>query len=322
MIILRQKNYTSLKPDFIGNLELIADQANNAFPNEKGVGMEVVYQKNSRLGIRCEIYFGWDDVDYVHVSVMSNNQMYDEYGQKKLNEQELKDLLLTSISGMQKENIPGTKNKLKFLYDQIKALPTRGSVTQKSYSEKADKRRKKNADKAAGSVLALGAGLGGLSAALGANEAEWNHNFKTGKELSRLGEEEIKSAHKANQKIRYADEAIQRNRKKFNDIKSWINSNEQMDSSAKKKAHKAADELFDDQVGKWQKSKARAAKSFQNKQAKLVEEAKRLQDPKLLKKARLKGAIKGAALPVGLAAAGATAIEASARSKNKKENKS
>lgn len=172
MIILRQKNYTSLKPDFIGNLELIANQANNAFPNEKGVGIEVVYQKNSRLGIRCEIYFGWDDVDYVHVLVMSNNQMYDEYGQKKLNEQELKDLLLTSISGMQKENIPGTKNKLKFLYDQIKALPTRGSVTQKSYSEgKEDKKEKKGlstgkkiALAAGGAALATGAVIGGKKA--------------------------------------------------------------------------------------------------------------------------------------------------------------
>ena len=91
-----------------------------------------------------------------------------------------------------------------------------------------------------------------------------------------------------------------------------------MDSSAKKKAYKAFDELYADQIGKWQKSKARAYKSFQRKQAQLTEEARRVTDPKLLKKAKVKGAVKGAAIPVGLAIAGATAIETSARSKNKK----
>ena len=134
MIILRQKSYASLNPDFIGNLELISNQANNAFPNEKSIGMEIVYGKNSRLGIKCEIFFGWDDIDYVHVSVMSNNQIFDENSQKKLTEGDLKDLILSSILELQKENIPGTKNKLKFLYDQIKALPTRKSLTQKSFS--------------------------------------------------------------------------------------------------------------------------------------------------------------------------------------------
>lgn len=114
------------KQDFIGVLENIANEANKKYPNQKGVGMEIVYKPNSVKNMKAEIFFGWDDCDYLHVNCyndgrMQNDDDYREYFSEEL----LKERLIDEINELLEENIPGTKEKLEYIKRSIENLKTK-----------------------------------------------------------------------------------------------------------------------------------------------------------------------------------------------------
>lgn len=111
------------KFDFLSTLEDIAVTANKNFPNQKGVGMEVVYRPDSKLPIRAEVFFGWDDCDYLHATFTRDEKIINEDDPREhFSEVLLRDRLIFEIDQLLKERIPNTKEKLEYIKSELEGL--------------------------------------------------------------------------------------------------------------------------------------------------------------------------------------------------------
>lgn len=104
------------------SLEEIGNQAQKKFPMEHSIALEVDYRPISK-DTRAEIIFGWDDQDYVLITVEKSGAILDDNdGFNPVTPKEVIEQLLGSIKELQKERIPGTMQKLEFLRKEISKI--------------------------------------------------------------------------------------------------------------------------------------------------------------------------------------------------------
>lgn len=109
--------------DFLSTLEDIATTADKKFPDQKGVGLEVVYRPDSKRPIRAEIFFGWDDCDYLHITFTRDGKIINEDDPREhFSEALLRDRLILEINNLLEEKIPRTKEKLEYIKSELEDL--------------------------------------------------------------------------------------------------------------------------------------------------------------------------------------------------------
>lgn len=117
MIILRQKNYTSItKTGFLGEISELSELANKKFPNQRSLVFEVVYRPNHPL-IAAQILIGVEDQVYLEIEYSRSGKIT-KVGAGKIQGPGIKDEIMKTLKDIEKED-PQLKEKASFLYSEI-----------------------------------------------------------------------------------------------------------------------------------------------------------------------------------------------------------